>query len=211
MAALTIEEPGGLLSTDEATREIGRRRDGLLSHPRGEREWVPPMRPTIIVAQSIRGDPLGKMFARHQISPVRYMAGRSYQELTSIAQVGHVGSADPSRPFVEGGRFTDPITDRQRSAANRLRMVDAAIIRYLGSLGLLVTRTVLVDCKPLAVAGDRTQTDKWTRGFLFSASLTMIAIRLGMATISLEQEDTDERVAHERELASKPSSKSRQP
>jgi hypothetical protein len=219
MAALTIEEPGGLLSTDQATREIGQRRDGLLAHPRGEHEWVPPMRPTIIVAQTIRGDPLGKMFARHQINPVRYAAGRSYQELHTVSQVGRIAATDPSRPYVQGGRFAELITDRQRRAARRLRMIDAAILKYLGSLGLFVVRTVLIDCKPLAAAADRTKTDKWTRGFLFSASLTMIAIKLGMATVGLEREDTEAkaeadraRANHERQQAQRvvgPSSKVR--
>jgi hypothetical protein len=198
LAAITIEEPGGLLSTDEATREIGRHGDGLLAHPRAEREWVPPMRPTIIVAQSIRGDPLGKMFARHQVSPVRYAAGRNYQELHSVAEVGRIASTDPSRVFVQGGRFAELVTDRQRRAARRLRMVDAAIIKYLGSLGLFVARTVLIDCKPLAAAAERTKTDKWTRGFLFSAALTMMAIKLGMATPDLEREDTEAKLASDR-------------
>jgi len=199
MAALTIEEPGGLLSTDNATREIGQHRDGLLAHPRGEREWVPPQRPTIIVAQSIRGDPLGQMFARHQVSPVRYMAGRAYQELHAVAQIGKVGTTDPSRPFIQGGRFTEPVSDRQRSAARQLRFTDQAVLRYLGTLGLFVARAVLIECRSLSEAGERMQIDKWTRGFLFSASLTMIAVKLGMATVGLHREDEDAIAEHHQE------------
>src|SRR5215831_10054730 len=72
--ATAIEEPGGLLSTDAATLEQPRRRDGTLAE--GAPEWVPPSRPTIIVIASIHRDPLGQMYARDQIDHARYLAGR---------------------------------------------------------------------------------------------------------------------------------------
>src|SRR5215475_9062521 len=103
MAAITIEEPGGLLSSDFATLEPN-------AHPKGAPEWMPPQRPTIIVAQSIRNDPLGQMYARHQITPVRYMAGRGYQELHTLAFTGHLASADPSRPYIQGSGFAELLT-----------------------------------------------------------------------------------------------------
>jgi hypothetical protein len=189
MAAITIEEPNGLLSSDEAKWEIGTRRDGLSAHPRGEREWVPPQRPTVIVAQSVRGDPLGKMFARHQISRVRYLAGRGYQEVHASTQIGQLRSADPSRPFVQGGRCGDFVTDRQRAASTKLRALDRAVLQELGLLGLSILRIVLVECLPLAAAGERTGTDKGTRSFLLNAALTTVAIKLGLATAALRHED----------------------
>src|SRR5215471_17010757 len=56
--ATAIEEPGGLLSSDTATLEPARRRDGTLAE--GAPEWVPPTRPTVIVIASIHRDPLGQ-------------------------------------------------------------------------------------------------------------------------------------------------------
>jgi hypothetical protein len=58
-------------------------------------------------------------------------------------------------------------------------------------------RAVLVDCQSLTVAGERTGTDRWTRGFLFNAVLGIIAVRLGLATAALHGEDE----AHRRRVA----------
>jgi hypothetical protein len=129
------------------------------------------------------------MFARHQVSRVHYLAGRRYQELYGNSQIGRMCSADPSRPFIQGGRPSDPITDRQRSAATELRALDRAVAAGLGMLGLAIMRAVLVDCQSLTVAGERTGADRWTRGFLFNAALTTVAIKLGLATAALRHED----------------------
>jgi hypothetical protein len=191
LVAMTITEPDGLLSSDAATREIGRRGNGTLAHPRAEHEWVPPERPTVIVVQSVRSDPLGQMYARRQIDQVRYIAGRGYQELHTITQVGKMRSPDPSMPPIHSGMPDGLVTDRQRVAARRLRGIDQAVMRYLGTLGLYIVRAVLIDRKPLTVAAAPAMLDKRTRGFLFGASLTMIAIRLGLATVSLQSEDDE--------------------
>jgi hypothetical protein len=45
-------------------------------------------------------------------------------------------AADPKRLGVEGGRVSDPITDRQRAASAKLRALDRAIACELGYLGL---------------------------------------------------------------------------
>jgi hypothetical protein len=188
MVATVIEEPGGLLSSDEATLEIGRRRDGMLAHPHGAKEWVPPQRPSVLVVQSIRGDPFGKMFARHQVSRVHYLAGRGYQELHGACQAGQLRSADPSRPFIQGGRCADFVTDCQRAAARKLRNLDQVVLHELGLLGLSILRIVLVECRPLAIAGERTGADRRTRGYLFNAALTTVAVKLGLATAALHNE-----------------------
>jgi hypothetical protein len=189
MVALVTEEPNGLLSSDEATLEIGTRRDGMSAHPRGAKEWVPPQRPTIVVVQSVRGDPLGRMFARHQISRVRYDGGRRYQEIYEASQIRQLQSSDPSRPYIEGGRVSDPITDRQRAASAKLRALDRAIACEVGYLGLAILHVVLVECLPLVAAGERTGADKGTRSFLLNAALTTVAIKLGLATAALRHED----------------------
>jgi hypothetical protein len=182
LVAIAIEEPGGLLSSDSATLATG-------GHPRAAPEWMPPQRPTIIVAQSIRGDPLGQMYARHQIEPVRYFAGRGYQELHEFARTGHMGTFDPTRTRCDSGRFPDIITDRQRLAARRLRTIDRAVIEYLGTVGLFIARCVLIERRSLREAGERLAADKTTRAYLFKSSLSAMAVKLGLATASLLDDD----------------------
>lgn len=194
LVAMTIDEPGGLLSSDAATREIGRRRNGTLAHPRGEYEWRPPERPTVIVAQSVRNDPLGQMYARRQIDYVRYMAGRGYQELYEIAQAGRYGSSDPARTASKsGGNRTDGAAiDRQARAARTLRRIDTMVRRDMGMHGLMLTRSVLIGRKA-AGFGARTKDEKHIASSVFRCCLTLAAIALGFATVSIKAEDRAEK------------------
>jgi hypothetical protein len=200
--AIAISEPGGLLSSDGATLEIGRRRNGTLAHPRAAPEWVPPQRPTIIVAQSVRSDPLGQMYARHQIDYVRYIAGRGYQELFETTQIGHCGSGDLSRPSSHNGGTSgaSDALDRQRLAGIRLRAIDRVIRADLGTNGLVLTRAVLVNRKNAGI-GARSKRERQVFAFIFRSCLTLIAIQLGLATRTIKREsrpartDTTEPVA----------------
>jgi hypothetical protein len=191
LVAMNIPEPGGLLSSDNATLETGRRRDGSLAHPRGEREWVPPEPPNVIVIQNVRRDPLGQMYARRQIDYVRYLAGRSYQELYELAFSGSYGSSDPMRPTSHNGSngATDAL-DRQRLAATRLRGIDHVIRRNHGVNGLFITRQVLVQRRP-AGAGARSKRERQVSAFLFRSCLTLTAVALGLATPSIRREDRE--------------------
>jgi hypothetical protein len=65
IVATTIDEPNGLLSRDTAELEAAQHRDGTVGE--GAPEWVPPTPPQIIVAQSIRNDPLGQNISPHEI------------------------------------------------------------------------------------------------------------------------------------------------
>jgi hypothetical protein len=125
IVATTIDEPNGLLSREKAELEAAQHRDGTVGE--GAPEWVPPTRPQIIVAQSIRNDPLGQMYARHQVDRPEYLAARNYQELYAVAQVGNIGAMNPCKPYVDGGTFSDFVTEKQRLAAKRIRAVDHAV------------------------------------------------------------------------------------
>jgi hypothetical protein len=180
--AIAISEPGGLLSSDSATLEIGRRRNGTLAHPRAAPEWVPPERPTIIVAQSVRNDPLGQMYARHQIEYVCYIAGRGYQELSEIAAIGNYGSGDPSRPSSHAnGTASGDALDRQRLAGMRLRKIDLAIRTDLGKTGLTITHAVLIARRTTSITG-KTKREKQVFAYIFRSCLKLIAVQLGLAT-----------------------------
>lgn len=189
LVALNIPEPGGLLSSDDAMLETGRRRDGSLAHPHGAREWVPPEPPNVIVIQNVRRDPLGQMYARRQIDYVRYLSGRSYQELHQLAYGGNYGSSDPMRP-TSHGLVTGAIDalDRQRRAAARLRGIDAVVRKNHGVNGLQIVLQVLVHGRP-AGAGCRGKRERQVCAYLFRSCLTLIAIALGLATASIRRED----------------------
>jgi hypothetical protein len=188
--AIAISEPGGLLSSDTATLEVGRRGNGTLAHPKAAWEWVPPQRPTIIVAQSVRNDPLGQMYARHQIEYVSYIAGRGYQELSETATGGNYGSGDPSRltSHSNSGTSGDAL-DRQRNANTRLRKIDHAIRGALGRTGLLLTHTVLIERRTTSIAG-KTKREKQVFAFIFRSCLTLIAVQLGLATRTIKRPST---------------------
>ena len=63
----------------ELTRQSARHRDGTRPAPGGAREWV-ATRPEILVLQAARGDQVGKMHARGQLSQARFLAARAYQQ-----------------------------------------------------------------------------------------------------------------------------------
>jgi hypothetical protein len=194
--AIAISEPGGLLSSDSATLEIGRRRNGTLAHPKGGFEWVPPERPTIIVAQSVRNDPLGQMYARHQIEYVCYLAGRGYQELCEIAAIGNYGSSDLSRPTSHNnGSASGDALDRQRLAGIRLRKIDLAIRTDLGKVGLMITHAILVARRTASITG-KTKREKQVFAYLFRSCLTLIAVQLGLATRTLRSPRTARMESH---------------
>lgn len=195
--ATAIEEPGGLLSSDSATLEPARRRDGTLAD--GAPEWVPPMRPTIIVVASIHRDPLGQMFARDQVDHARYLAGRYYQELVSIAEIGSVKSCDPAMPAVGGSYQHDPITDRQQAAAKRLRAMHQTLFLAYGHEGVNLIRMVLIDMKPISriarQSGDNSRQNIDFLRTLFQRCLTRLAILSGYATASIADENVAEMAA----------------
>jgi hypothetical protein len=182
IVATTIDEPSGLLSRETAELEPAQHRDGSVAE--GAPEWVPPTRPQIIVAQSIRNDPLGQMYARHQVDRPQYLAARNYQELFAVAQVGNIGAMNPCKPYVDGGTFSELMTDRQRMAAKRIRAVDRAVVATFGSTGLLLVQAVLVDKMNIAEVAGPVREHRAFAGSRFGNCLVEIAYQLGYATRS---------------------------
>jgi hypothetical protein len=189
--ATAIEEPGGLLSSDTAKLEPARRRDGTLAE--GAPEWVPPKRPTVIVIASIHRDPLGQMYARDQVDHARYLAGRYYQELVSIAEIGSIKAFDPGRPVVDGGAPVDPINDRQQAAAKRIRWMNQTLFLSHGHEGLNLIRAVLIDKLPITriarQSGDNSRQNVDFLRTLFQRCLTRLAIVAGYATASIARDE----------------------
>ncbi|WP_213769936.1 hypothetical protein [Bradyrhizobium sp. dw_78] len=93
----------------------------------------------IVALRSLRNDPLGKLHARRQIDEAQYQGGRSFQNDWERAERGPQ-AVDPSREYVDGGQFREPITEGQRKAVLRLNRTE----RELGADGSALVHEVLI-------------------------------------------------------------------
>jgi hypothetical protein len=109
--------PDGTLDPN-ARRRPARHDDGTVAE--GEPEWTAPPRPRVSAVARLKEDPLGRMFARHQLDRAQYLGGREYQQLHDATQVALVHSIDWAKTKVSGGRHFDPLTDTRRRAGRKL-------------------------------------------------------------------------------------------
>lgn len=132
----------------------------LTDDPNEVRQDGTPKRRAKLVA--LRDDPIGQMAKRGQLADeadaklgdARLSAARLWQALYDAAQLASVRSFDPCAMKVDGGRFAEPLTDRQRLAIARLVDLDSK----LGEEGAALVRRVLGDrftvAQAAAMAGD---------------------------------------------------------
>jgi hypothetical protein len=130
-----------------ARLEQARHHDGTIAE--GAPGWTLPQRPLLTVVTALRDDPLGRMFARRQIDQPQFRAGREYQGLIDAVEVPGLRSVDLEKTKIDGARFGEPFSDRQRRLAAQLRKVDQTLTGRFGSEGLTVSRGVLSDRKSL--------------------------------------------------------------
>ena len=76
---------------------------------------------------------------RRQIDDAQYQGGRAFQNDWEKAQRGPQ-AVDPSREYVDGGQFREPITEGQRKAVLRLNRIE----RELGADGSALVHEVLI-------------------------------------------------------------------
>src|SRR6201988_2103218 len=93
----------------------------------------------IVTLRSIRNDPLGRLHSHRQIDEAQYQGARSFQNDWEKAERGPQ-AVDPSREYVDGGQFREPITEGQRKAVLRLNRVE----RELGADGSALVHEVLI-------------------------------------------------------------------
>jgi hypothetical protein len=93
----------------------------------------------IVTLRSLRNDPLGRMHSHHQIDEAQYQGGRAFQNDWEKAERGPQ-AVDPSREYVDGGQFCEPITEGQRKAVLRLNRVE----RELGADGSALVHEILI-------------------------------------------------------------------
>ena len=104
----------------------------------------------IVTLRSLRNDPLARLHSRRQIDEAQYQGGRAFQNDWEKAERGPQ-AVDPSREYVDGGQFREPITEGQRKAALRLNRIE----RELGADGSALVHNVLVDGMTMQQVGQR--------------------------------------------------------
>ena len=93
----------------------------------------------IVTLRSLRNDPLARLHSRRQIDEAQYQGGRAFQNDWEKAERGPQ-AVDPSREYVDGGQFREPITEGQRKAVLRLNRIE----RELGADGSALVHEVLI-------------------------------------------------------------------
>jgi hypothetical protein len=135
----------------------------------------------IMAVRSVRGDPLGRLHAHHQIDEAQYRGGRAFQSDWEAAERGPQ-AVDPTREYVDGARSREPFTDSQRQAVLRLNRVE----RELGTDGAALVHDVLVLGLTMDQIGQRraVRTQRWNDYFArrFRECLDRLALVYGFAT-----------------------------
>ena len=177
--AARIDSEGNLDVT--ARLEPARHADGSIAE--GAPGWTPPRRPLVTVVANLKDDPLGRLFARRQIGQPQFLAGRMYQEHHDAAVITSVRSVDLSKTKVSGGLPAEPLTERQRRAAARLRSIERSVQRRYGDVGLWLVRLVLAERRPLEAtarqAGATSARETSSVCWLFRKCLDTIAVATG--------------------------------
>jgi hypothetical protein len=131
---------------------------------------------------SLRDDPLGALWARHQIDDARFMAGRHWQKIYETAAIGDMRSIDLSAERIDGGTHaTEPLNDRRVSAMAKLRSCRES----LGTVGeSLVTDVLGRSLTLVEVAASRGLNSHRHLDFLgqrFRECLETLAVEFGYA------------------------------
>jgi hypothetical protein len=135
----------------------------------------------IVAIRSIRGDPLGRLHAHHQIDEAQYRGGRAFQNDWERAERGPQ-AVDTTREYVDGAGTREPVTESQRQAVLRLNRVE----RELGTDGSALVYDVLVLGLSMDQIGERraVRTQRWNDYFArrFRECLDRLALIYGFAT-----------------------------
>nr|WP_249786976.1 MULTISPECIES: hypothetical protein [unclassified Bradyrhizobium] len=135
----------------------------------------------ILAIRSVRGDPLGRLHAHHQIDEAQYRGGRAFQNDWERAERGPQ-AVDTTREYVDGTGTREPVTETQRQAVLRLNRIE----RELGTDGAALVHDVLVLGLTMDQVGQRraVRTQRWNDYFArrFRECLDRLALIYGFAT-----------------------------
>jgi hypothetical protein len=135
----------------------------------------------IVTLRSIRNDPLARLHSHRQIDEAQYQGGRAFQDDWEKAERGPQ-AVDPSREYVDGGQYREPIAEGRRKAVLRLNRAE----RELGADGSVLVHEVLIPgmtmdqiCQRRGLRGQR-----WLDYFArrFRECLDRLALIYGFAT-----------------------------
>lgn len=101
--------------------------------------WAAIAGERIVVVRSLRDDPLAGLHDRRQIDEAQFLAGRHWQRVYELCEVGGARAIDPTKEAVDGGRFPEPLSDKAAKALLELRTA----ARALGQEGEAIVRDVL--------------------------------------------------------------------
>ena len=153
------------------------------SEAAGAPGWQPPRRPTMTVFVALKDDPIGRLHSRHQIDEAQYQGARAYQECHDASLIGSVRSVNLSATRVSGGLPAEPLSDRQRRAAAKLRAIEGQVQMRYGNVGVWLVRLVLAERRPVEatarLAGATSARDMHSVGWLFRKCLDVIALATG--------------------------------
>ena len=134
----------------------------------------------IVTLRSIRNDPLARLHSHRQIDEAQYRGGRAFQDDWEKAERGP-RALDPSREYVDGGQFREPITERQRKAVLRLNRAE----RELGADGSALVHEILILGMTMEQVGLRRglRSQRWIDYFArrFRECLDRLALMYGFA------------------------------
>ena len=135
----------------------------------------------IVTLRSLRNDPLARLQTHRQIDEAQFQGGRAFQNDWEKAERGPQ-AVDPSREYVDGGQFREPITESQRKAVLRLNRVE----RELGADGSALVHQVLILGMTMEQISRRRELhgQRWSDYFArrFRECLDRLALVYGFAT-----------------------------
>ena len=82
------------------------------------------------VIVSLRDDPLRRYMVRGFIDQAQFEAGREWQNYYEAVELGHGRGVDFNQPKVDGGGFSDPMTERRRQAARELERMSTVLGQF---------------------------------------------------------------------------------
>jgi hypothetical protein len=158
--------------------------------PRG---WIAPTNPQMFAPVSLKDNPLGRMFHRHQIDRAQYLAGCEYQQAVELSRKQSGSGQFQLR--VDGGQIGQAVSDRQLFYADRARKCEQAVMSRCGSEGLHIAQAVLLENKTSerAARGLGAKLEREIRAWqwLFRKCLDAIAERLGHAGLRQKRSRQD--------------------
>jgi hypothetical protein len=140
----------------------------------------------IKVMRQLKGDPLARLYAHHQVDQIQFFAGQRYQRDWRTAEQG-AKAIDPTKEAVDGGAPIDPLPERRLAARARLEAAETAVKHQKGMEGLKLIRAFLIDqenIERLALSTFSRSGERWSNyyGRSLRDTLDVLAVEYGLSS-----------------------------